>query len=107
MFALRSPGAGQTDWRDERVRAESAVLRGTPAMELGGLEPPTSWVRFGRPIRSSGADLHGCVMAGQVQMPAVARDSRELGPPNRLSGLKRTRGAPGGYWMLAGGGANQ
>jgi hypothetical protein len=26
-------------------------------MELAGLEPATSWVRFGRPNRSNSADL--------------------------------------------------
>jgi hypothetical protein len=28
-------------------------------MELAGLEPATSWVRFGRPMNSNYADLQG------------------------------------------------
>ena len=28
-------------------------------MELAGLEPATSWVRFGRPLRANSANLQG------------------------------------------------
>ena len=47
-----------------RARRVSAPLTGSrqyagTSMELAGLEPATSWVRFGRPLRANSANLQG------------------------------------------------
>jgi hypothetical protein len=54
-------------------------------VELAGLEPAASWVRFGRPIRSNSADLQALLANtawfGLVRIPYVCR---------RFTGVKAT-----------------
>jgi hypothetical protein len=54
-------------------------------MELAGLEPATSWVRFGRPKRSNARDLQGFsrgrACLGPLPIPNVCR---------RVTGVKAT-----------------
>jgi hypothetical protein len=77
--------------RNEETPANARVLR----MELAGLEPATSWVRFGRPTCSNGIYLQGfcdpTAWRGPIPIPYVAGDSRELRPQNRLCGLNPGR----------------
>jgi hypothetical protein len=72
-------------------------------MELAGLEPATSWVRFGRAPRSSNAicrNFGGQPPAwSQSECPRIAGDYREFAPENAASGANtRTEaGVPAGH----------
>jgi hypothetical protein len=67
-------------------------------MELAGLEPATSWVRFRRPNHSNSAALQDfrVLAQGSIQTRSLtfAGDSRELRPQDHACGLNAgVRGA--------------
>ena len=71
--------------------------RGSP-MELAGLEPAASWVRFGRPLRANSRIVAICrafseprFATGHSLLRTFAGDSRELRPENQRCGLNVRR----------------
>jgi hypothetical protein len=72
-------------------------------MELAGLEPETSWVRFGRAPDSNHVDLQGFRPApagfGPPECPGIAGDYREFAPENPASGANvgAESGSPAAY----------
>ena len=72
-------------------------------MELAGLEPATSWVRFGRAPDSNHVDLQAFGQhppgSARPECPGIAGDYREFAPENPASGANvgAESGSPAAY----------
>jgi hypothetical protein len=76
-FEALVPQMERVQWRSQpdSRRAEHGHLQGLPRMELAGLEPATSWVRYGRSGMVDTAALQGLHgRAGASFMAGIAAD---------------------------------
>jgi hypothetical protein len=83
----------------EPRQPQNRFVAGVLGVELAGLEPATSWVRFGRPVPPNPPDLQRfCSCAGRLvglKCPGFAGDSRELRPQDHACGLNACVHMPG------------